>query len=81
MPPGGVVGVELLVDRVDQALDQRGQRRGGLVDRADILRAEADELGDVAEPIFEVTLQARLVNPTHLLISRPSGLLRDPSCD
>ena len=38
MPPGGVVGVQLLVNRIDEARHQWGQGRGRCVNGGDVVR-------------------------------------------
>ena len=72
VPPSRVVALQLVVHSVDERRHQRGDGRRGRVDRGDVFRPEAHELGEVAEPVPEVRLEAFFVD--HLHGTRALGL-------
>src|SRR5205823_12036307 len=62
MPLGRVVAEQLDVDGVYQVADLLGQEWGGLVDGGHVVRAETDELGQVAEAVAQVGLELPFVD-------------------
>ena len=63
--PGGVVLLEFVVDGIDEPIHQRGQCRGGSVNRGDIVRSKAHEACEVLEPIAKLGFQPLFVNVLH----------------